>query len=92
MWNISLENHEESAFNRYEVALKSHLCVFLKGGEVQGYTGVTSAGKPILLSVSKKGKLEEDELKIDSAGDLQMIELQQVNAKTSDYYCLTAQE
>jgi hypothetical protein len=92
LWDISLQNQEESVFSRNEIALKSHLSVVLKGGEIQGYTGVTSAGKVVLLSMGKKGKLEVDELKIDGVGDLQMIELQQVNAKTGEYYCLTAQE
>lgn len=92
LWNISLENKEESVFSRYEIELKSHLSVVLKGGEIQGYTGVTASGKAILLSVSQKGKIEVDELRIDGGSDLLMIELQQVNAKTGEYYCLTAQE
>lgn len=92
LWNISLENKEETVFSRYEIEMKSHLSVVLKGGAIQGYTGVTASGKPILLSVSQKGKMEVDELRIDGGSDLLMIELQQVNAKTGEYYCLTAQE
>lgn len=92
LWKISLENNEESVFTRYEITLKSHLCGLLKETDVHSYTGITTTGKGILLSVSKKGKLEVDELKIDGVGDIQMIELQQVNAKTGEYYCLTAQE
>lgn len=64
----------------------------LKEGEVLGYTAVTTSNKIVLLSVSKKGKLEVEELKIEAAGDLQLIEVQQANAKKGEYYCLTAQE
>ena len=60
VWNISMESEQESTFIKHEIALKSHLSVVCKEAEVQGYTGVTSAGKPIMLSLGKKGRLEVD--------------------------------